>query len=138
MTMSTLFVEAEPHRIPKREEEAHIRNGEVTPTPSNVPDATYLEYVGAHFPPGSRKGSFPVYPDVVDVSEDEATTAQSDATTPCTYELPHSHAGGLWHTSSSAPARDPRHDRHYISKASFNELQRQRSNEARHRNGSSK
>lgn len=128
--MSTLSGQADLHRILSREEEPHIKHSLIVKAQEVSPDPVYLDHLGAHFPTGSRKDSFPVYPDGVEVSEDEGA-AQPDSATihsfgSITVQYRH---GGLGKSSSDPSTRDLTHDRFSISPEEFVELQRQRSGE---------
>ena len=79
--MSTPYSQADVHRIISREEEPYSRPICAVAAPRVESDIAYLDHVGAHFPPGSRKGSLPAYPEGVEVSEDEAPSAQPDTAT---------------------------------------------------------
>jgi hypothetical protein len=70
--MSTLYSQADVHRIISREEEPYSRPICAVAAPRADSDIAYLDHVGAHFPPRSRKGSLPAYPEGMEVSEDEA------------------------------------------------------------------
>jgi hypothetical protein len=103
-------------------------------------DVAYLDHVGAHFPPGSRKGSLPAYPEGVEVSEDEASSAQPDTATSRAQSPPRVRpnygAEPLGH-SVTMSQRHLKHDHLNLSPENFVESQLQRSSKHRHDHDSS-
>jgi hypothetical protein len=138
--MSTLYSQADVHRIISREEEPYSRPICVVAAPRVDSDIAYLDHVGAHFPPGSRKGSLPAYPEGVEVSEDEASSAQPDTATFRAKSPPRvrlNRGAEPLSYSATMPERHIRHDHPNPSSEDFVGFQLQRPGRHRHEHDSS-
>lgn len=139
--MSTPSCQADLHRILSREEESRTRHIYAVKAPDVGPDSAYLDHLGAHFPAGSGKGSFPVYPQGVEVSEDEGAVARPDPATThirSSYQMQYGHENRQRYYSSSVPAQFLTRDYFSISPEDFVKLQRRRSGGLRYGDGSGK
>ncbi|KAF3005865.1 hypothetical protein E8E13_009053 [Curvularia kusanoi] len=137
--MSTRSGQADGHRTIARAEELYKRSTRAAPASWTVPHDADLDYVGAHFLPGSRKGSVPAYPEGVEFSEDEASSMQPDTATPRTISPPqgqYSRSGEPLRYSPSTPTRHLERDHFSVSPEDFKEIIRQRSRRRRHGNDS--
>ncbi|KAJ4986580.1 hypothetical protein SVAN01_07889 [Stagonosporopsis vannaccii] len=140
--MYTFASHAEPHRMLSSDEEAYARHHCATAIPQTASDPNYLQHMGAHFSQAqeSRKGSFPVYPEGVEVSGDEAEAAfQPVRPVPETllaYELQHSLPGGSRRSEQALMTRDYTQDHFCVSSDWVEYLLHQRSGVRRHNNGS--
>ena len=138
--MSTPYSQADVHRIISREEEPYSRPICAAAAPRVDSDIAYLDHVGAHFPPGSRKGSLPAYPEGVEVSEDEASSAQPDTATSRARSPPRARLDrGAKPPAylATMPERHLRHDHINLSHEDFVKFQLQRSGRHRHEHDSS-
>lgn len=139
--MSTRSSQADLHRILSREQEAYIRHSHATKPPEVGPDPAYLDHLGAHFSASSRKGVFPVYPEGVEVSEDESTTAQLDSATSrilSSCKVQGIHGSSARHYPLTMPTLSLSHDHSSVSPDDFLEFQRQRAHRHRCYRGSGK
>lgn len=138
--MSTPYSQADVHRIISREEEPYSRTICAVAAPRVESDIAYLDHVGAHFPPGSRKGSLPAYPEGVEVSEDEAPLAQPDTATFRGQSPPRvrlNRGAEPLGYSATMPERYMKQDYLSLSSEEFVEFQLQRSSRHRHEHDSS-
>lgn len=137
--MSTRSGQADGHQTIARVEGPYKRSTRAVTAPWTVPHDADLDYVGAHFLPGSRKGSVPAYPEGVEVSEDEAPSMQPDTATPRAIGPPQEQYGRdgepLGYPSSTL-TRHLERDHFSVSPEDLREIFRQRSFRRRYGNDS--
>lgn len=128
--MSSQSDAAEIHRILSRDREIQRRDSNPAASPCDTPDTTDVYHVGALF--GSRKGSYPTYPDDVEVSEDEASI-QPDASASRArqaYQLQRPQRA-LQHNLPPTPALTPTQKSSYLSRSEFARLNNETSAKGR-------